>query len=613
MNEEKQTTEPKAGIAPAEEAAPAAPAAAEASGAEPAQGGQTPSKSGRRRRRRRRKAARKNAAPAAPRQAEEAPEAQPAEPQPAPQAPTAAVPQAIRPVAPPETPPAWPVDAEEEQEPDEAEQARRAEISRTAQMSIQQILEAAAESAPPPEETPEPEPAREEPDDADEPEETSLAARAGAWGMNLLTGVLKWLLLVAVIIAVIAGVGLAWLYSQATEDAIPEIEVSFDGQTLETASYDWQVPVVGNQIKRTYSETLLDEPAALAEPVDSVAPSLNVSPSSFETQLTITYADGEQVFSGSLLSYRNFSFENGEYTAELTVGRSEGASQTAMVTGQQTYLFRFTVAIRPTVRVSSRNVDQGSVVAVRVSGTQSDAAPTLQSTLGSAEFVRSGGAWVAYLAVPLDTAPGAASITVQAGGYTEELNLTVHQGDYGYSDVSSERRRVSPYLGPDQVPAEVEAVLDVADPEIYWAGSGFVQPSLRSMEVLLAYGAPEYVGRTSSERLANIDNGTARVAENTVVSTRWGDELISPANGRVLLAENLGGAAGNTIVIEHGAGVKSIFYGLGSVGVEAGDTVTQGQTIGTTVNATILEVRVGGVAVDPLTVLRNESDALEIY
>ena len=96
-----------------------------------------------------------------------------------------------------------------------------------------------------------------------------------------------------------------------------------------------------------------------------------------------------------------------------------------------------------------------------------------------------------------------------------------------------------------------------------------------------------------------------------MVETRWGDTIISPADGRVLLAGDLGGTAGNTIVIEHGCGVKTIFFGLGSVGVKAGDMVEQGESIGTTVTRTIVEVRVGDVAVEPLSILRGENAALQ--
>ena len=57
--------------------------------------------------------------------------------------------------------------------------------------------------------------------------------------------------------------------------------------------------------------------------------------------------------------------------------------------------------------------------------------------------------------------------------------------------------------------------------------------------------------------------------------------MIVPASGHVLLAEDLGGSYGYTVVIDHGAGLRSIFYGLTALDVEAGDDVKQGQLLGT--------------------------------
>ena len=73
----------------------------------------------------------------------------------------------------------------------------------------------------------------------------------------------------------------------------------------------------------------------------------------------------------------------------------------------------------------------------------------------------------------------------------------------------------------------------------------------------------------------------------------------------MLLAEDLGGTAGNTLVIEHGGGVKSIFYNLRALQVDAGDTVGIGEQIATTNAVTIGEVRIGEVPVDPLPIWRG--------
>ena len=486
---------------------------------------------------------------------------------------------------------------------DPAEQARRAEISRTAQMSIQQILDKLDQG----EEAPPPDPA----DDAETEEELPFAVRLRDGLLRLLGGVFRWLLLVAALIALIAGAGLAWLYHQATADQIPALTVTFDGQTLETAAYSWQVPVVGNKFKRSYEDTLHEEPVALAETVDTAAPVLTVSPAGYTTALTVSDAAGAQVFSGTAMEFRNFRFEqNGEYTAELTAGTDRGGAQDAAVTGSQTYRFRFTVGIRPAMRINTRSALQGALVTVWVSDTQTDAVPSLTTDLGQAEFIPVGEAWAAFLPVPRDAAPGGYTVAVQADGYTEELLLTVNRADFGFRDVSYRSQRAAPFIGPEDTPAEVAALLDVADDTPAWRQTGFAQPFSRSVGVVLAYGEPEYVGRNATERAADIDNGTARVAENTLVETRWGDSLLCPADGRVLLAEDLGGDAGNTIVIEHGAGLKSIFYGLGTLQAAEGDRVSQGQAIALTRSRTIVEVRVGRVAVEPLTILRGECDAL---
>lgn len=517
---------------------------------------------------------------------------------------------------PPETPPAWPVAGAEEPAspadtsaeepsdeteavPDEAQQARVAEISRTVQVSVEQIL-AGAEQAE----------AADEDADSDGGEDTfTVADRASDMGRSLV----RWLVLVFGAILIIAVVGVGWLYCNATDENLPQITVSFDGQTVETASYSWHVPVVGNSLKRTYSETYHRDPVELANTVDTSSPLLTVSPSGYKMTLTITDENDEEVFSGSPNDYRKFSFpSNGTYTAKLVVSTETGSSQNAAITGKQTYLFQFTVGIRPTVRLNTRTVAQGGIASVRVSNLQSDEAPTISGTLGSTEFVQLGDAWWAFVPIPYDQTVGGYVLQVTADGYSENLELSVTAANFGYSDVSSNRQRVTPYLGEEDIPAQVKALFDTADPELYWAESGFVQPFLRTIDVKLAYGAPEYVGRTRTERTGGIDNGTGRVAENVVVNTRWGDTIISPADGRVLLAGNLGGTAGNTIVIEHGGGVKTIFYGLGSVGVKAGDKVKQGAEIGTTVRTTIVEVRVGDVAVEPLSVLRGENGALQV-
>lgn len=484
--------------------------------------------------------------------------------------------------------------AEPPEAPAETEEQRRrtAEMTRTVQLSIEKLMAALpAEPAP-------------------ETDEEAAAPTMGQRVLSGMWGLCKWLLLVLAFVAVVAGVGIGWLYSGATEDMLPEVTASFAGQTLETAAYDWRVPVVGDWFKRSYAKQLTREPQQLDE-VQTASVSLSIQADQCESRLVVEDAEGETVFDGAGEEFVTFEFtENGDYTAELTVYRTEtGLSHEAGVSGSQTYRFAFTVNLRPSFRLNTTAVQQGGVAVVRVSGVSET--PVLTTELTATPFYEGQSGWIAYLPIEVDRPTGEYTIQLQAGAFTQEYTLTVRQTSASARDYSWRSELITPYLSAEETPAEVQALLTVADPEMAWAEGGFVQPFPSTIEVTLPFGTTEYVGRTVSQRQAG--TGTGRTATNAVISSERGGALIAPANGRVLLAEDLGGTAGNTLVIEHGGGVKSIFYNLRALQVDAGDTVGIGEQIATTNAVTIGEVRIGEVPVDPLPIWRGLCDAMRYY
>lgn len=484
--------------------------------------------------------------------------------------------------------------AEPPEAPAETEEQRRrtAEMTRTVQLSIEKLMAALpAEPAP-------------------ETDEEAAAPTMGQRVLSGMWGLCKWLLLVLAFVAVVAGVGIGWLYSGATEDMLPEVTASFAGQTLETAAYDWRVPVVGDWFKRSYAKQLTREPQQLDE-VQTASVSLSIQADQCESRLVVEDAEGETVFDGAGEEFVTFEFtENGDYTAELTVYRTEtGLSHEAGVSGSQTYRFVFTVNLRPSFRLNTTAVQQGGVAVVRVSGVSET--PVLTTELTATPFYEGQSGWIAYLPIEVNRPTGKYTIQLQAGAFTQEYTLTVRQTSASARDYSWRSELTTPYLSAEETPAEVQALLTVADPEMAWAEGGFVQPFPSTIEVTLPFGTTEYVGRTVSQRQAG--TGTGRTATNAVISSERGGALIAPANGRVLLAEDLGGTAGNTLVIEHGGGVKSIFYNLRALQVDAGDTVGIGEQIATTNAVTIGEVRIGEVPVDPLPIWRGLCDAMRYY
>ena len=67
------------------------------------------------------------------------------------------------------------------------------------------------------------------------------------------------------------------------------------------------------------------------------------------------------------------------------------------------------------------------------------------------------------------------------------------------------------------------------------------------------------------------------------------------------------------MVIDHGAGVRTIFYGLSAIDIKAGQQVKQGQTLATCGKTTVVEMRIGTVPIDPIAVWRGQCNGLKYY
>ena len=466
------------------------------------------------------------------------------------------------------------------------------------QISIEKLMEMQAAQTPPAEPAPaEPEPA---------PPTLEDHIRSGLGRMA------RWLLLVAAFVAVVAGLGIAMLYSAATPEAIPQVSVAFNGETMETAEARWQVPVVGDSFKRTYAEKGSKEPVEIST-VESAKATLQVIAEDCDTYFTITDANEQVVFEGTAEQFEAFRFtENGAYTAELEVTRrGAGLSHESAVSGREVYRFCFDVHLRPSIRLNNSSVRQGGVVAVRVTGLPGLQAPVMTTELPATEFFEGESGWIAYLPIGIDQEAGEYVLHIEADGYAQDLRLIVMQHLEQFKDVYSTSQLTWPYISVEDTPAQVQAVLAETEAEPAWVKDGFVQPFTDSINVTLGYGTTEYVNRTRAEREAG--TGSGRTSTNTLVKTRYGGQLIAPADGRVVLAQDLGGVAGNTLVIDHGAGVKSIFYGLGTLNVQAGTQVIRGQQVAVTNLTTISEVRIGATPVEPLAVWRGQCGALRYY
>ena len=495
--------------------------------------------------------------------------------------------------------------------PDEAalKEKRAADMTRTLQITIEQILQESekyeqAQAAPTPAA---PELLPEEP--ADEPEDEAGSTAAEILH-SIAKGVSKWLLLVVLFVAVIAGSGVAWLYRSATPDMIPQIEVSFAGQEPPVSAYNWKIPVVGHIFRRTYKQTVSAKPVALPLNVEELTPRLRVAPVDYTTSFTVTDAAGQEVYNGTAEGFSSFRFTaNGDYTAKLVVTREKAYADETEVIGSETRLFSFTVARSPSLRISPARSLPGTVAAVCAGKTLDGRQPQLQTSLPHTEFMQTANGWVCYLPLAWDTQPGNYEVVVTADGFTKPLMLTVAAAERPYADYYNNSQRCAYYIGEDDMPAAVKACLPGATVLPQWLGTGFAEP-IADYKTQLSFGMTEYVGRPKTERDTNPGTG-GRTSVNVVLSTARRGVLTAPAAGRILLADELPDPYGNTLVIDHGSGLLSIFYGLQELEVKHGDEVEPGQELAKAYRITIAEMRLMGIPIDPEPVWQNRSDALK--
>ena len=206
---------------------------------------------------------------------------------------------------------------------------------------------------------------------------------------------------------------------------------------------------------------------------------------------------------------------------------------------------------------------------------------------------------VGLLGVHALAPPGAQALMVSVQSEDQqELSLTtqlyVVEGEFGHEEIRFSPT-VAKLLDPEILKKEnlyVGEVFASFSPEIYWEGP-FDWP------LSGATTSPFGFRRRYNGKLAGFHAGIdVRGQEGVAVQV--------PAAGAVVLAEELQ-VRGGMVIIDHGAGVLTGYCHLSSIEVEAGQTVKRGDPLGTVGSTGLVtgphlhwEVRVGGVAVDPV-------------
>ncbi len=209
------------------------------------------------------------------------------------------------------------------------------------------------------------------------------------------------------------------------------------------------------------------------------------------------------------------------------------------------------------------------------------------------------GCFMSIAAVDIRTKPGRYTVNVAVGTQKRPVPIAIHRHDYPVSRIT---------LPPDQVSLSDEALARVEREgkllkmlwmkrsERMWDGA-FAMPLAKTVST--HYGVKRIMNGSRESIHQGID-----------IRGSLGDEVKASNSGTVVLAEELY-FGGNTLIVDHGMGIYTVYMHLSRFAKLSGDGVSKGETIGyvgSTGRSTgphlHFGVKVQELSVNPLSVMK---------
>ncbi|MBI2361125.1 MAG: M23 family metallopeptidase [Deltaproteobacteria bacterium] len=224
--------------------------------------------------------------------------------------------------------------------------------------------------------------------------------------------------------------------------------------------------------------------------------------------------------------------------------------------------------------LSPAEVFQGGLVRITVSGEEVAEVSGFLTNRSIAFFAEAGGSYSALLGVDLEHKPGPLAITIRGRGKGKEpwdrsLLLHVKEKTFPHEELTvpstfdrideATRKRI------ERERAALERLWALATPRRLWEG-GFVRPVSG--------------GVTSPFGLRRIINGYPRLPHGGVdLKGSLGTEIRAANHGRVIVRDDFY-FSGKSIVVDHGAGLYTMYFHLSDFAVEKDAFVRKGDVIG---------------------------------
>lgn len=220
---------------------------------------------------------------------------------------------------------------------------------------------------------------------------------------------------------------------------------------------------------------------------------------------------------------------------------------------------------------SQSRVPGGVALLMLPDAADSSAVPPLATYDGKRVMVwNSAGHWIAIVGIPLSAEPGTAVLIVQrAGGVEAQMGFQIVPKQY------TEQRLTVPPSQVDLSP-EDQARYEREATHLHEALATFAE----HVPATLRLSAPIEGVRTSSFGRRRVFNNEARAPHSGMdIAAATGTPVHAAADGTVIDTGSYF-FNGNTVLIDHGEGLITMYCHLSAIGVNIGDPVRRGAVIG---------------------------------
>ena len=475
----------------------------------------------------------------------------------------------------------------------------------------------------------------------------------------------KALIIITIVVAALAAAGIAALYLFESHyegiDAagLPVPAVTIAGQEVKPLTADALVPVLPEwqerfpglteRLRPRYGQWL-EKPLVCSlsseevwETVDaggggllfsliSYSPSLGLlgeAPYEFDIQLPMR-GDWSIVLNGEGVSAGVVIEEAGDYLIEITGSipkESLGGIADAVFYYRAVFAVDPPPVPDPVFTAGREDLQQGDILSLKLEFIPDGVVPEVETALGAAVFTRglpaSGGAggsegmvWEGvsdwYAAVPVSNSqkPGVYEVFVRAGELNFEAAVTVSEYDFDFQNmiIDTSVPSVAAATTADaarEFREKVSVLMPLFSEERYWDGV-FIRP--------VEMRENDFISTQFGEiRITNGNENTRRSHLGMDYAVPPGTPVHASGAGMVLVSEFLLNT-GNTVVIDHGGGLKSYYYHMESVEDLAGTVIERGALIGhvgstgySTGPHLHFEMRIGEIPISPSMLLEPKA------